>query len=155
MLCFWKGAALDFLPEPSKDAEKELSKAVKLEPSLVDAWNALGNLYWKKADLKGSKSCFVAALAQKKNAVSLRCLSMILRATKPETPQERSALLIVLVCFCCLLSYLLFWLLFVRLFCVFINRTQKDTHAHTRTHTHTPLQEHCSKQSWADSVFSV
>lgn len=88
-LCFWRGAALDFLPESTKDAERELSKAVKLDPSLVDAWNALGNLFWKKGDLKGSKGCFLQAVQQKKNAVSLRCLSMILRATKAETPQER------------------------------------------------------------------
>jgi len=34
------------------------SVQVKLDPSRVDAWNSLGNCFWKKKDLKAAKNCF-------------------------------------------------------------------------------------------------
>lgn len=45
-------------------AEVCLSRAVKLEPGLVDGWNTLGEQYWKKGDLIGAKNCFTGALQQ-------------------------------------------------------------------------------------------
>lgn len=41
-----------------------LSKAVKLDPSLVHAWNELGECYWKNLNLKEAKICFEGALTR-------------------------------------------------------------------------------------------
>ncbi|CAG5929154.1 unnamed protein product [Menidia menidia] len=74
-----KGRCLNVSPDFSAAAEESLSRAVKLEPGLVEAWNVLGEQYWKRGDLVGARSCFTGALQQKKNKVSLRNLSMVLR----------------------------------------------------------------------------
>ncbi|XP_054609209.1 tetratricopeptide repeat protein 5 [Dunckerocampus dactyliophorus] len=74
-----KGRCLNVAPEFSAVAEECLSRAVKLEPGLLEGWNALGEQYWKKGDLTGAKNCFTGALQQSKNKVSLRNLSMVLR----------------------------------------------------------------------------
>lgn len=59
-----KGRCLNVAPDYSAEAEKCLSRAVKLEPGLVDGWNTLGEQYWKKGDLVGAKNCFTGALQQ-------------------------------------------------------------------------------------------
>ncbi|XP_028649468.1 tetratricopeptide repeat protein 5 [Erpetoichthys calabaricus] len=74
-----KGRTLNIVAQYSPDAEEALSKAVKLDPSLVDAWNQLGEVYWKKGDLTGAQTCFSGALSHCENKVSLRNLSMVLR----------------------------------------------------------------------------
>ncbi|XP_035475443.2 tetratricopeptide repeat protein 5 [Scophthalmus maximus] len=74
-----RGRCLNVAPDFSTVAEECLSRAVKLEPGLVEGWNTLGEQYWKKGDLVGAKNCFTGALQQSKNKVSLRNLSMVLR----------------------------------------------------------------------------
>ncbi|XP_072126116.1 tetratricopeptide repeat protein 5 isoform X2 [Mobula birostris] len=74
-----EGRALNIMPEYSPRAEQLLSRAVKLEPGLIEAWNQLGEVYWKKGDLSAAHTCFSGALNQCKNKVSLRNLSMVLR----------------------------------------------------------------------------
>ncbi|XP_029942470.1 tetratricopeptide repeat protein 5 [Salarias fasciatus] len=74
-----KGRCLNVAEDFSAVAEECLSRAVKLEPSLVEGWNTLGEQYWKKKDLIGAKNCFTGALQQGRNKVSLRNLSMVLR----------------------------------------------------------------------------
>ncbi|PWA49560.1 hypothetical protein CTI12_AA478120 [Artemisia annua] len=61
---YLKGKMLDVLPEYSKKAEDHLSKAVKLNPSLADAWLCLGNCIWKKGDLPATRNCFNLALSK-------------------------------------------------------------------------------------------
>ncbi|KAJ0006286.1 hypothetical protein NQD34_013559 [Periophthalmus magnuspinnatus] len=82
-----KGRCLNVSPDFSAIAEECLSRAVKLEPTLVEGWNILGEQYWKKGDLNGAKNCFTGALQQTKNKVSLRNLSMVLRQL-PATDSE-------------------------------------------------------------------
>ncbi|XP_076145736.1 tetratricopeptide repeat protein 5 [Alosa pseudoharengus] len=79
-----RGRCLNVGPDFSPSAEESLSRAVKLEPSLVEGWNTLGEIYWKKGDLVAAKTCFTGALQQEKNKVSLRSLSMVLRQLRPE-----------------------------------------------------------------------
>lgn len=74
-----KGRCLNIAPDFNAVAEECLSRAVKLEPGLVDGWNTLGEQYWKKEDLIAAKNCFTGALQQSRNKVSLRNLSMVLR----------------------------------------------------------------------------
>ena len=51
----------------SPEAEQLLSKAVKLEPNLVDAWIELGECYWKRGDVETAKTCFEGALSHVSN----------------------------------------------------------------------------------------
>lgn len=84
------GKALEAHDSYSKEAEDLLSKAVKLDPANVDAWNCLGQCFWKKKDLAAARDCFNGALAQKPNPESLRLLSMLLRQMG-DTEAERAA----------------------------------------------------------------
>lgn len=61
-----KGRCLNVAPDFSAKAEECLSRAVKLEPGLVEGWNTLGEQYWKKGDLVAAKNCFTGALQQVK-----------------------------------------------------------------------------------------
>ncbi|XP_006007583.1 tetratricopeptide repeat protein 5 [Latimeria chalumnae] len=74
-----KGKALNVTVGYNPKAEEALARAVKLDPGLVEAWNQLGEVYWKKGDVMGAKTCFSGALNHCKNKVSLRNLSMVLR----------------------------------------------------------------------------
>ena len=60
---YLKGRALNVVPDHSPEAEQLLSKAVKLEPNLVDAWIELGECYWKRGDVETAKTCFEGALS--------------------------------------------------------------------------------------------
>eukprot|EP00965_Chrysotila_dentata_P251377 6210019-Pleurochrysis_carterae.AAC.2 len=61
-------------------AEQLLSDAVKLDPTLVGAWNALGECFWHSGELEAARGCFVGALAHRRNCETLCHLSMLLRA---------------------------------------------------------------------------
>ncbi|XP_049765526.1 tetratricopeptide repeat protein 5-like [Schistocerca cancellata] len=89
MYCYLRGRALNVTPQFNAEAEEMLSKALKLDPKFVDAWNELGECYWKKDDITAAKNCFTTALSHKKNKISLRNLSMVLRQEPSKTPQER------------------------------------------------------------------
>uniref|UniRef100_A0A6P7G2P1 Tetratricopeptide repeat protein 5-like n=1 Tax=Diabrotica virgifera virgifera TaxID=50390 RepID=A0A6P7G2P1_DIAVI len=87
--CFLKGKLLNVVPNYNKEAESLLSKSIKLDPKLVDAWNELGECYWKNDDLKKSINCFEGALKEKKNKISLRSLSMLVRQEPAKTREEK------------------------------------------------------------------
>lgn len=74
-----KGKCLNVKSNFDQEAEDLMSKAVKLDPKHVQAWNILGECFWKKGDIEGAKNCFSGALQHSKNKVSLRNLSMVLR----------------------------------------------------------------------------
>ena len=60
--CLLKGKALNVMPDYSSDAMEILSKAVKFDPKLVEAWNHLGECYWKNGEIPAAKNCFTGAL---------------------------------------------------------------------------------------------
>ncbi|WRX15804.1 hypothetical protein QQP08_008291 [Theobroma cacao] len=76
---YLRGKILDVVPDYRKEAEDHLSKAVKLNPSLADAWLCLGNCIWKKGDLPSAKNCFNLALSKGANKNILCQLSMLER----------------------------------------------------------------------------
>ncbi|CAL5421700.1 hypothetical protein CsSME_00037448 [Camellia sinensis var. sinensis] len=76
---YLRGKILDVFPDYRKEAEDHLSKAVKLNPSLADAWLCLGNCIWKKGDLPSAKNCFTLALSKGPNKKILCQLSMLER----------------------------------------------------------------------------
>uniref|UniRef100_A0A1Y1M5P0 Tetratricopeptide repeat protein 5 OB fold domain-containing protein n=1 Tax=Photinus pyralis TaxID=7054 RepID=A0A1Y1M5P0_PHOPY len=86
---YLKGKALNVLPHYSKEAEDFLSKAVKLDPKLVEAWNELGECYWKNDNIKEAENCFNGALNNGKNKVSLRNLSMTSRQKSVANAEEK------------------------------------------------------------------
>ncbi|CAN6170783.1 unnamed protein product [Urochloa humidicola] len=77
---YLRGKILDVFPDYHKEAEDHLSKAVKLNPSLVDAWLCLGNCIWKKGDLSAAKNCFSLALSKGSDKKILCQLSMLERS---------------------------------------------------------------------------
>ncbi|CAN6181101.1 unnamed protein product [Urochloa humidicola] len=77
---YLRGKILDVFPDYHKEAEDHLSKAVKLNPSLVDAWLCLGNCIWKKEDLSAAKNCFSLALRKGSDKKILCQLSMLERS---------------------------------------------------------------------------
>lgn len=69
---YLKGRALNVVPKYSKEAEDLLSKAIKLDPKLVDAWNELGECYWKNTKISEAMNCFKGALKQVNRSNFLR-----------------------------------------------------------------------------------
>jgi len=84
-----KGRLLNVSGDFSGEAEGLLSKAVKLSPTLVEAWNELGESYMRKHDWATAKTCFEGALQHSKNKVSLRSLSMTLRQVNAASQEEK------------------------------------------------------------------
>ena len=59
---YHRGRALNIRPDHCPEAEKLLSRAVKLDPTLVEAWNELGECYCKRNDIQTAKTCFEGAM---------------------------------------------------------------------------------------------
>lgn len=78
----------------SDEAERLLADAVKLEPSLVDAWNCLGECFWQRGELETARHTFLGALAHERNAATLCHLSMLLRAMSSTGGPVNSAYLL-------------------------------------------------------------
>jgi len=88
---YLRGRATSFLAGQERVAETLLSKAIKLDPQLQEAWNALGEVYWNLQDIAQAKQCFEQALELcGPNPVSLRNLSMALRALNCKEQQTRA-----------------------------------------------------------------
>ena len=73
------GRTLNVTQEYDSKAYEYLSKAVKLDPKLVEAWNHLGELYWKKGDVNNAKNCFSGALTHVIMAIyNFNCVLLII-----------------------------------------------------------------------------
>ena len=59
---YLEGKTLNVLPVANQKAEKLLEKAIKLDPKLTDAWNQLGECYWKSGKPSEARDCFLGAL---------------------------------------------------------------------------------------------
>jgi tetratricopeptide (TPR) repeat protein len=67
------------------DTERHLASAIKLDPSIIDAWNCLGECYWERGDFEMARHTFRAALNFERNAATLCHLSMLLRSMSTST----------------------------------------------------------------------
>ncbi|KAL1528059.1 hypothetical protein AB1Y20_009425 [Prymnesium parvum] len=63
----------------SEEAERLLADAVKLQPSLNDAWNCLGECYWSRGEHEMARYTFLTALEHGRTADTLYHLSMLQR----------------------------------------------------------------------------
>ena len=81
MLWFLRGKAATLGEEGrgSREAEALLADAVKLDPSLISAWNCLGECFWHRNELETARYTFLGALEHERNADTLFHLSMLLR----------------------------------------------------------------------------
>lgn len=82
------GKTYNVMPDYSEKAAEILTKCVKLDPNQVEAWNYLGECYWKKADFQMCKNCFEQSLKLKKNKMALRGLSMVMRQLINQEPKN-------------------------------------------------------------------
>ncbi|XP_042466092.1 tetratricopeptide repeat protein 5-like [Zingiber officinale] len=89
---YLRGKILDVFPDYRKEAEDHLSKAVKLNPSLADAWLSLGNCIWKKGDLPSAKNCFSLSLSKGPNKKILCQLSMLERSMAQGTENKAASI---------------------------------------------------------------
>lgn len=64
MFFYLRGQTLNVLSAYDQHAEECLSKAVKLDPSLIEAWNELGESYWKNRNIEAAANCFTGAVAK-------------------------------------------------------------------------------------------
>ena len=85
---YLKGRALNVGNSYSEKAESILVDAAKMNPTMFELWNELGDCIWKKGDKKGARNCFERALSQQKNKVSLRNLSIVMRHKVGLTKEE-------------------------------------------------------------------
>jgi len=53
-----RGKVLNISQEYDSRAVECLSKALKLDPNLIDTWNELGESYWKNKDIEAAYNCF-------------------------------------------------------------------------------------------------
>mmetsp|Transcript_101608 Transcript_101608/g.291235 ORF Transcript_101608/g.291235 Transcript_101608/m.291235 type:complete len:469 (+) Transcript_101608:86-1492(+) len=88
-----RGRALDAFETFNPEAEELLAKAVKLDSTNVDGWNALGECMWKKGDLVGARNCLESALRQGANKRSHIELSKLLRQIHGGSAEDRATLL--------------------------------------------------------------
>jgi len=59
-------------------------------PGKVEAWDALGHVYWKKGDLSAAKKCFEGSLDLEEQNKEILCkLSMVVRQMQEVDPKVR------------------------------------------------------------------
>ncbi|CEO98712.1 hypothetical protein PBRA_006826, partial [Plasmodiophora brassicae] len=81
-LAYWHGKLRTHASEAFDQAAVEyLQNAVRQDPALYDAWNCLGECYWKKRDMPSARSCFESAIAHNPNPRSYQNLSIVIRSS--------------------------------------------------------------------------
>ena len=89
MLQYYKGKALAVCDHYDKKAEDCLSKSLKLNPQLLDAWVCLGEVFYQKRDFVQSKRSFESGLENcGPNKEILRKLSMVIRLCDEEAKEN-------------------------------------------------------------------
>ncbi len=73
------GKSYNVMPDFNQTACDSLKKATKLDPKSIEAWNFLGECYWKKRDFVMCKICFEQGLSITRNKKGLRGMSMVTR----------------------------------------------------------------------------
>jgi len=93
LFCLLKGRALNVTTKFDQKAFELLSRSVKLNPQLTQAWNQLGECYWKNNDNYSALNCFESASKHEINKISLRNASMVLRQLGNTDEEKKSNLM--------------------------------------------------------------
>jgi len=93
LLLYIRGKALNALPEFDVTAHKCLARSLKLDPTMAEAWTAMGSCLVKREDFVGAQICFDRALEIESNKESLQMLSMVMRKLRVD-PEERLQLVV-------------------------------------------------------------
>lgn len=91
-----RGRALNSGTKFNHEAFDQLSRAIKLNPYLIDAWIELTKCYQKKSDIDGAIACLENALkfSDKPNKVILRRLSTCIRQRQCDNQESKVAALL-------------------------------------------------------------
>lgn len=93
-----KGRSLNSGQNFNQEAFDLLSKAIKLNPHLIDAWIDLTKCYQRKSDIAGAIACLENALkycdSDKPNKIILRKLSTCIRQQSCDSQEEKIAALL-------------------------------------------------------------
>jgi tetratricopeptide (TPR) repeat protein len=84
-LSYIRGKALNALDDNDMGAEDYLARAIKLDPSNVHAWMAMGQYAWKKGDVLQAKHLFEESLKHSETKEAYQDLSMITRQIPPRS----------------------------------------------------------------------
>ena len=85
------GKVQNVMPDFSQTACDSLKKATKLDPKNLEAWNILGECYWKKRDFEMCRNCFEQSLNISRNKKGLRGMSMVIRQLIDSSQSQSSA----------------------------------------------------------------
>ncbi|KAI9197139.1 uncharacterized protein BJ171DRAFT_522847 [Polychytrium aggregatum] len=85
-----RGQLFNCLSGYSPQAEQDLSKCLKLNPGASEAWNCLGECFWKKLDLENARRCFEAGLSKARSKELLLSLAQLLRQSGQATDVQKS-----------------------------------------------------------------
>ena len=89
---FVRGTLLDEGEVHVPEAEAELGRAVKMDPTLGGAWNQLGTCMWKKGDVQLAHDCWQNTLMHSSDGEhikeAMRKLSMAFRSSAGNNPDE-------------------------------------------------------------------
>ena len=72
--------------------ERALADAVKMDPTIIDAWNCLGECFWQRGELETARHVFLGALEHERTSTTLCHLSMLLRSMSGAMGREESLL---------------------------------------------------------------
>eukprot|EP01012_Entosiphon_sulcatum_P008194 TRINITY_DN14361_c0_g1_i3.p1 TRINITY_DN14361_c0_g1~~TRINITY_DN14361_c0_g1_i3.p1 ORF type:complete len:478 (-),score=81.81 TRINITY_DN14361_c0_g1_i3:299-1732(-) len=80
LVYFLRGRARDVLAAYQPEAERDLAKAVRLDPALQPAWCGLGHCKWKQEKMRDALECYrTAASLNPKDKIAARELARVLR----------------------------------------------------------------------------
>ena len=84
-----RGQLLNCADQYDEEAERLLTKQVKLHPDCTEGWNQLGMCLWKKDSKELAHKCYLRSLVAGQNVHALQDLSMLLRQLiDPTSPEE-------------------------------------------------------------------
>lgn len=84
---YLRGKVFNIFPMYNAAAEENLSRSVKLDPRLLEAWKELGECFWKKGDVEGAENCFMWILdyIDENHVVAMSLLAMVQRKKMSES----------------------------------------------------------------------
>jgi tetratricopeptide (TPR) repeat protein len=84
-MLYVRGKAHSCVQASAKLAEELLSSAIKIDPSLAEAWTALAMIAWLKKDAEGARQYYSESIEARPTKEALRELSVVVRQPSKES----------------------------------------------------------------------